>query len=96
MAQDPNSPRVLLTTRNEVEAAGIVTALAACDIEASITGGFTSGFKAEAPGNVQVLVRSADLERAKQALAEIRAEQETSLPDLTDFEELPDDPQRGN
>ncbi|MHB1034176.1 MAG: putative signal transducing protein [Pirellulales bacterium] len=75
MAQDPNGPRVLLSTRNEVEAGSVATALAAYDIEASITGGFTSGFRAEAPGDVQVLVRASDLDRAKKALAEIRAEQ---------------------
>jgi len=34
-----------------------VTALAEYDIEASVTGGFTSGLKAEAPGDVQILVR---------------------------------------
>ena len=75
MADDPNRPCVLLLAANEVEAGGIVTALAEYDIEASVTGGFTSGLKAEAPGDVQILVRCSDLDRAKLALAEIRQDQ---------------------
>lgn len=76
MTGDPNSPRRLVSVQNEIEAGGLVTALANYGIEARTTGGFTSGFKAEAPGMVQVIVRQADLERARQALAEIQAEQE--------------------
>ncbi len=72
MAGDLNNSRVLLSVPNEVEAAGIVTALAAYDIWATTTGGFTSGFRAEAPGYVQVIVKQADLDRAKRALAEIQ------------------------
>jgi hypothetical protein len=71
MTNDPASPCTLLSVRNEIEAASILTALAEYDIEASTVGGFTSGFKAEAPGSVQVLVRRADLDRANRALAEI-------------------------
>ena len=75
MSDDPNSPRVLLSVASEVEAAGIVTALAGYDIEATVTGGFTLGFRTEAPGDAKILVRLADLDRARQALAEIRGEQ---------------------
>jgi hypothetical protein len=75
MSCDPNGPCNLLSVSNEIEAASIVTALAACNIEAFTVGGFTSGFKAEAPGNVQILVRNSDLERAKAALAEIQQDE---------------------
>jgi hypothetical protein len=75
MPSDPNCPCCLSTLSNEIEAAAIVTALADYDIKTSIVGGATSGFKAEAPGNVQILVRQSDLDRAKQALAEIQADQ---------------------
>ena len=40
-----------------------------------MTGGFTAGFKAEAPGSVQILVRSSDLDEAERALAEIRKDE---------------------
>jgi hypothetical protein len=76
MTNDPNSPCTLMSAANEIEAAGIVTALAAYDIEASTVGGFTAGFKAEAPGGVQVVVRRADLDRAQSALTEIRKSQD--------------------
>jgi hypothetical protein len=76
MAHDPNSPRALVSVPNEGSAAGIVTALAEQGIQASVTGGFTAGFQAEAPGQVQVVVRLADLERAKQALAELHEDEE--------------------
>ena len=48
MSRDPNSPSSLLSVANEIEAAGIVTALAGYDIEASTVGGFTAGYKAKA------------------------------------------------
>jgi hypothetical protein len=75
MTGDPASPRVLMSVANELEAGDIVTALTSYDIEAMTVGGFTSGFKAEAPGLVQILVRSSDLDRAKQALAEIQQDE---------------------
>lgn len=75
MTTDPNAPVLLASARNEVEAAAICSALAAYGIQASATGGYTSGFKAEAPGEVKVMVKHGDLERAAQALKEIRQEQ---------------------
>ena len=71
MAKDPNNPEVLIAVPNEIEAMSLVTALSGYGIEASITGSYTSGFRAEAPGQVQVIVRHIDLDRAKDALAEI-------------------------
>jgi hypothetical protein len=76
MTPDPNRPEVLLSVPNEIEAAAITTALAEYGVEAFAAGGYTSGFRAEAPGNVKVLVKHADLDRAKQALAGIRQQQD--------------------
>jgi len=72
MPADPKNPEVVAKVRNEIEAAAIVTALAAEGIEATTTGEYTSGFRAEAPGQVSVVVRNADLVRAEQILAEFK------------------------
>ena len=71
MSTDPNNPEVLISVRTDIEAAVIVGALAARGIDASTTGGYTAGFRAEAPGEVNVIVRRSDVERATNALAEI-------------------------
>ncbi len=71
MLVDPNNPEVLTSVCTDVEAAAIVGALAALGIEASAIGGYTAGFRAEAPGRVNVIVKHADLGRARTALAEI-------------------------
>jgi hypothetical protein len=73
MADDPNEPVVLTTRPSESLAALIVAALKDHGVEAQATGGFTSGFRTEVPGEVRVLVRQADLGRAQQALREIEA-----------------------
>ena len=73
MADDPNRPEVLVSLPTEAEGTAVVTDLAEYGIEARCTGGYISGFKAEAPSTVAVQVRSVDLDRARQALAEIRA-----------------------
>ena len=75
MDDQSSSPGLLLSVATEAEAVSIVTALAEYGIEALMAGGVTAGFKAEAPGSVQILVRSADLEQAQQALAEIEKEE---------------------
>ena len=71
MQTDRNNPEVLRSVQTDVEAAAIVSALAARGIEASTTGDYTAGFRAEAPGVVNIVVRYGDLERAKNAPAEI-------------------------
>ena len=70
MKPDPESPETLLSVANEIEAAAIVGYLEQCGIKAFAAGGYTAGFKAEAPGDVKILVRQADLDRARQAMAE--------------------------
>jgi hypothetical protein len=60
---------VLLTMRaNETSAVLLVGALEQEGIRAMLEGQLTSGFRAEAPGQVRVLVRGEDLERAQQVL----------------------------
>ena len=49
----------------------IVAALADLGIEAHATGDITAGFRAEAPGDVQIQVRAVDLPQARQALEEL-------------------------
>ncbi len=72
MKTDPNNPEILVRVPGDLEAAAIVNALATFGIEASTTGGYTAGFRAEAPGQVNVIVRHKDLQHAKQALAEFK------------------------
>ena len=74
MVADPMSPEVLVSVPDEMEAAAIVDALAERGIRARAVGGYTSGFRAEAPGDVKVVVGRADLARARELLAEIRSE----------------------
>jgi len=69
---DAQGPRVLTRVRNEAESGLVVGALEQEGIQAEIFGEFTSGFRAEAPGDVKILVRSEDLARAQQVLKELR------------------------
>ena len=74
MSDDANGPEVLTEVPTEIEAATIVAALAARGVKADMTGGFTAGFRTEAPGWVRVVVRRSDLEQARSALDEIKSE----------------------
>jgi len=65
---DPNQPVVVKIAANEFEASLMIARLMADDIEAHLEGALTSGFRAEVPGGVRVMVRQADLERATQAI----------------------------
>jgi len=78
MTDDPNRPVVLTTVPTEVQAAVIVAALDAEGIEAQAVGQLTSGFRAEAPGGVRVLVRQADLARAQTVLQAAKAGEHSS------------------
>ncbi len=92
MPSDPNNPEVLTSVRTEVEAAAIVGALAARSIEASTTGSYTAGFRAEAPGCVNVIVKYEDLDSARLALAEIEQDQpdvDWSQVDVGEPDEVP-------
>ena len=62
----------LTSTPGEAQAAMIVAALKDQGIEAVAEGGLTAGFRAEAVGEVKVMVWHNDLDRARQALADYR------------------------
>jgi Putative prokaryotic signal transducing protein len=75
MTEHNKSEHVALLTSapNEMEAGIIVGALEERGIKATMTGTFTSGFRAEAPGWVQVLVADDDLAAAQEVLDEVRS-----------------------
>lgn len=73
MTIDPNNPEVLVAVPNDIQAAAIVNALADRGIQATVSGSYTSGFRAEAPGWVSVVVRRMDLDLARQTLAELKS-----------------------
>lgn len=74
MSSDPHRPYVVAKVPNEIEAAAIVTALEAAGIQAMAVGGHTAGFRAEAPGEVSVVVQQQKAEQAAAVLAEFRTE----------------------
>ena len=74
MSDDPNRVVVLTAAPTEAQGAMIVAALEAQGVQAQTTGALTSGFRAEAPGGVQVIVRYADLDQAQSVLRAIEKE----------------------
>jgi len=72
MGQQGDDSTKLIEVRSEAQAALIVAALADAGISANAQGDLTAGFRAEAPGGVGVLVRRADLDRAREVLREIK------------------------
>jgi len=75
MTNDPNSPELLTAVPSDIQAAAIVNALAERGIQATMTGCYTSGFRAEAPGWVSVIVRRMDLDLARQALTDLKPDE---------------------
>ena len=63
---------ILARFPQEVSAAPLLAELKANGIQASLTGGFTAGFIAEAPGDVQVRVLQSELPAAKKILATVQ------------------------
>jgi hypothetical protein len=72
MNLDDENLSKLTTVTSEYEATAIVSALEAEGIRATTVGGFTAGFRAEAPGGVTVVVLEDDLPRAKEILAGLK------------------------
>ena len=73
MADRQNEPVLLTSSPNDLEAGIIVGALKKEEgIKAATSGEYTSGFRAEAPGWVQILVAERDLKRAQEILTEVR------------------------
>jgi hypothetical protein len=73
VTDDPLRPMVLTTVETEGQAAMIVAALGERGIQARSIGGLTSGFRAEAPGGVKVLVRQIDFDQAQAILQAVEA-----------------------
>ncbi|MCA9122310.1 MAG: DUF2007 domain-containing protein [Planctomycetaceae bacterium] len=71
MTPDPDSPTIVYCAENAIEAGAIVTALESEGIETTTTGSYTSGFQAEAPGQVQVVVRQSQAEKARLVLHQL-------------------------
>lgn len=61
----------LISLPSELEAAPLVAALEIAGINSTMTGGFTAGFIAEAPGDVDVKIFRRDLPAARQVLEEL-------------------------
>lgn len=59
---------------DDLSASILISLLQEEGIRAMATGGFTSGFRAEAPGMVAVKTIESDAERAKQIIAESKVE----------------------
>ena len=72
MSLDPNSPKILATVLTEQEATLIVNHLAPAGIKALIAGAGSATGWPEARGYVQVVVRQADVARAKELLKRVR------------------------
>ena len=69
---DSNELIPLTSAANEFEATAIVSRLDAEGIKATTAGELTSGFRAGAPGYVQILVQRSDFDRAVQVLKEVQ------------------------
>lgn len=74
MSDDLNRTAVVTTVLTEAQGAMIVAALDAQGVHAQMAGALTSGFRAEAPGGVQIIVRHEDLEQAQSVLQAIEKE----------------------
>ena len=62
---DPTRPMKLETFNDNFQASVLVTRLEEAGIKATAVGGFVSGFQAESPGYVDVVVAQSEFENAK-------------------------------
>lgn len=67
---------VICSARHEAEAAVIVNALANAGVTSKTHGEFTAGFRAEAPGEVKILIHPSDVGAAKAVLKDIETDEE--------------------
>ncbi|TWU62929.1 MULTISPECIES: putative signal transducing protein [Crateriforma] len=75
---DLNQERLVTVAERSTEVAAniLVSVLAENGIRAIATGGFTAGFRAEAPGWVQVKTLEDQADRARELIAEIEEVEE--------------------
>lgn len=79
--RDSESLVTVAERADELSAAILVSVLEDEGIRAVSTGGFTSGFRAEAPGMVKVRTFEGDAKRAKAIIAELKTEWPEELRD---------------
>ena len=72
MAVDPNDPQVVASLLTEPEAAELAAHLEALGIRAHVWGANSTIAWPEVPRDVQVVVRQADLVRAREAIDQLR------------------------
>ncbi len=71
MAKSPEHPEHVVPVTsmpNELEAGVVVAALEESGIKSTMSGVYTAGFRAEAPGQVQILVAKEDEARAREVI----------------------------
>lgn len=68
MTNESDDLVVLQSVPSEAQASMIVAALERAGIQAAVEGALTAAFRAEAPGEVKIIVRKNDLEKARQEL----------------------------
>lgn len=76
----------LTKVNDEIHGNLILTALEANGVKATLTGVFSAGFRAEAPGYVSVVVKQRDFEKAKEILKELEEPIDWSKVDVGDPE----------
>lgn len=74
MSTEPGGTTVLAVVRTEPEAAMMVQALESHGIPAQYVGALTSGFRAEVPGGVSVIVHTENLSKARELLRELKGQ----------------------
>ncbi|MGI9517221.1 MAG: putative signal transducing protein [Pirellulaceae bacterium] len=74
MIDDKTKLKTLTRVDDEANGSIIVSVLKDAGIKATLTGVFTAGFRAEAPGYVSVVVSEKDLAKAKKILQSIELE----------------------
>ena len=75
---DPTRPKKLESFTDNYQASILVSRLEEHDIKALAVGGFVSGFQAESPGYVDVVVVQSDFERAKSLYDQWQSDDESS------------------
>ena len=73
-SNNPDQLIKLASVPSEADAAPIIAALKEDGIPATMTGGFTAGFIAEAPGDIQINILEKDLEKAAKVLRRFESE----------------------
>ncbi len=81
----------LASVPKEADAAPIVAALKSAGISATMTGGFTAGFIAEAPGEIAIKVFSVDEKAARKVMEKFDLENDAIDWDQVDVGDPVDD-----